>query len=182
MIQYVTTAQLRSFASKIELSEQRVLKEAASRNPSGSTFLSHSSKDDDLVIGAIKVLQGHGANVYVDRVDPEMPPSTNEQTANLLKMRIQASKRFVLLASSNSKDSRWVPWELGLADGYKGLSTIALFPASDKTTERSWASWEYLGLYHRIVWGNLEGHDQPLWMVLDEVKNTARALDQWLAG
>src|SRR3546814_18088347 len=82
------------------------------------------------------------------------------------------TKRFVLLASKNSKDSRWVPWELGVADGYKGLTKIALFPASDSSHEQAWASWEYLGLYRRIVWGDLQGHQKRVWMVLDEKRNT----------
>ena len=54
----------------------------------GSTFLSHSSKDDDLVIGATRVLENHGARVYVDEVDPVMPPYTTEETANRLKRRM----------------------------------------------------------------------------------------------
>ena len=45
----------------------------------GNTFLSHSSKDDDLVIGATRVLENHGARVYVDEVDPVMPPYTTEE-------------------------------------------------------------------------------------------------------
>src|SRR3546814_1319071 len=63
-------------------------------------------------------------------------------------------------------------WELGVADGYKGLTKIALFPASDSAQEQAWASWEYLGLYRRIVWGDLQGHQKRVWMVLDEKRNT----------
>lgn len=183
MIQYITKSELRSFANKLNINEQVSLrKSAASRNMSGATFLSHSSKDNDLVVGAIRVLEGHGARVYVDEIDPEMPPYTTEETAGLLKSRIRQTKRFVLLASNNSKDSRWVPWELGVADGYKGLAKIALFPASESSQEKVWASWEYLGLYHRIVWGDLKGHQQRVWMVLDEKRNAATELSQWLAG
>lgn len=183
MIRYITRSDLRSFSQELNLSEQASLrKSAASQGLSGATFLSHSSKDDDLVIGAIQVLEGHGARVYVDEIDPEMPPYTTEETANLLKSRIRQTKRFVLLASSNSKDSRWVPWELGIADGYKNLEKIALFPASDSSSEHAWASWEYLGLYRRIVWGDLEGYKERVWMVLDEKRNTATELKKWLAG
>ena len=183
MVDYITRSELRKFASEITLDEQvRLRRSASSRDLAGSTFLSHSSKDDDLVVGAIRVLEGHGAKVYVDEIDPEMPPYTSEETAALLKRRIHQTSRFVLLASKNSKDSRWVPWELGVADGDKGLSQIALFPASDSSSERDWASWEYLGLYRRIVWGNMQGHKDAIWMVLDEKKNTATALSDWLGG
>ena len=183
MIDYITTAELRKFASDIPLHEQASLRRSASaRDLTGSTFLSHSSKDDDLVIGAIRVLEGHGAKVYVDEIDPEMPPYTSEETAALLKRRIHQTSRFVLLASKNSKDSRWVPWELGVADGDKGLAQIALFPAADSSSDKDWASWEYLGLYRRIVWGNMQGYKDPIWMVLDEKKNTGTTLSAWLSG
>lgn len=183
MINYVTRSDLHRIASEIPVAEQATLRRSASaRALGGSTFLSHSSKDEDLVVGAIRVLEGHGAKVYVDEIDPEMPPYTSDETAALLKTRIHQTSRFVLLASKNSKDSRWVPWELGVADGDKGLSRIALFPASDSSSEKDWASWEYLGLYRRIAWGNMEGYKDPIWMVLDEKKNTATELSVWLKG
>ncbi|MGD7187608.1 toll/interleukin-1 receptor domain-containing protein [Ralstonia pseudosolanacearum] len=183
MIQYITKSELRQFASQLPLSEQAsVRKVASSARLLGSTFLSHSSKDEDLVIGAIRVLEGHGGKVYVDEIDPEMPPYTNDETAALLKKRIHQTNRFVLLASKNSQESRWVPWELGIADGDKGLERIALFPASDNSDDQAWASWEYLALYRRIVWGNLQGYKDPLWMVLDEKRNTAIPLSEWLTG
>lgn len=183
MAQYITRDLLRSFANNLgSVETARVKKSAASRSLEGSTFLSHSSKDDDLVVGAIHVLEGHGAKVYVDEIDPEMPPYTSDETAALLKARISACSRFVLLASKNSKESKWVPWELGIADGAKGNAKIALFPAPDSSYDKAWASWEYLGLYHRIVWGNLQNHKKEVFMVIDEHKNTAIELSRWLKG
>ena len=181
MARYVTREELRKFAAEISLNEQANLRKSLeNRTLAGSTFLSHSSKDDDLVIGATTVLENHGGAVYVDEVDPAMPPYTNEETANLLKQRIAQTRRFVLLASPNSKDSRWVPWELGIADGEKGLDQIALFPASD--TNDGWANWEYLGLYRRIAWGKFKGEEDSVWMVLDEKRNEAVKLRRWLTG
>ena len=181
MVEFVTKAELRNFAAKLTVTEQATLRKSlASRSLSGATFLSHSSKDDDLVVGATRVLEGHGATVYTDEVDPAMPPYTNEETANLLKQRIQQTQKFVLLASANSKESKWVPWELGIADGYKGIERIALFPAAENANDTIWASWEYLGLYHRIVWGRVQGEKDPLWMVHDWKRNTAVKLSSWL--
>lgn len=182
MYEYITKVELREIASRLTLMEQANVRKSAASSTLGAaaTFLSHSSKDQDLVVGAARILKGHGAMVYTDEVDPEMPPYTTMATANLLKQRIRQAKRFVLLASSNSKESRWVPWELGVADGYKGLDHIALFPAAENAHERAWTSWEYLGLYRRIVWGDLQDHDEKLWMVLDERENKATPLDSWL--
>jgi hypothetical protein len=181
VVRFVTKDELRGYAAKLTITEQASVRKSASSQPLGNaTFLSHSSKDKELVVGAIKVLEGHGAKVYIDEIDPEMPPYTSEETAGILKSRIQQTQRFVLLASANSKDSRWVPWELGVADGYKSLNKIALFPAAENSSEPDWASWEYLGLYHRIVWGKMKGRTDPLWMVLDHKRFSAIPLNDWL--
>lgn len=183
MAEYITRDALRRVATELGAVEtMRIRKAAASRSLDGSTFLSHSSKDNDLVVGAMRVLENHGAKVYIDEIDPEMPPYTSSKTAALLKDRIRDTSRFVLLTSENSKESKWVPWELGIADGVKGTSKIAIFPASDAPYDQTWASWEYLGLYDRIVWGKLQNYPKEVWMVLDEKKNTATELSKWLKG
>jgi hypothetical protein len=183
MPEFVTRDELRGFAAKKTITEQAAVRKTAStRSLEGSTFLSHSTKDDDLVVGATIVLENHGGKVYTDKIDPEMPPYTSDETAKLLKSRIRQTHRFVLLTSKNSKDSRWVPWELGVADGYKGMAEIAIFPSADDATDMAWASWEYLGLYRRIVWGELDGYDKSVWMVWNQNANTATELGKWLRG
>ncbi len=181
LIEYPTKALFERFAREISLTEQASIRKAAEeRNPAGTTFLSHSSQDGEWVVGAIRLLEGHGANVYVDKKDSKLPPYTNKETAAGLKERIHQSRKFVLLASNNSKDSRWVPWELGIADEHKGLSRVAILPAVDSTKETTWTNWEYLGLYHRIIWGDLEGHTDKVWMVIDASESTATELSKWL--
>jgi hypothetical protein len=181
VVEYATRADLRSLASELRLNEQAsIQKSAEERSPAGATFLSHSSKDQELVVGTVRLLTVHGANVYIDKKDTALPPYTSKKTAIGLKKRIQQSSKFILLASENSKDSRWVPWELGIADQAKGLSRVAVLPAVENQGDRAWSNWEYLGLYNRIVWGKLKGRDKPVWMVLDEKKSRARELSEWL--
>lgn len=183
MVSYITKAEFRSFGNEISLQERTTLrKNAQNRSPEGATFLSHSSKDEDLVVGAIRILEGHGAIVYIDKIDPELPPYTNTKTAATLKKRIEQTNKFVLLATKNSKASNWVPWELGIADGKKSLDRIALFPAVDDPEDTSWTTWEYMGLYKRIVWGKIKGREQSVWMVWDHKDNTATTLSKWLRG
>ncbi|MGF6318114.1 TIR domain-containing protein [Pseudomonas frederiksbergensis] len=146
------------------------------------TFLSHSSKDKDLVMGAMEIIANHGGLPYIDEVDPEMPRHTSEETADLLKQRINQCNRFILLTSENSKESRWVPWELGVADGSKGPAKIAVFAASTIRDVDSWSSWEYMGLYPRITWGQLQGYPNEMWMVYWPKANNAVPLEKWLRG
>lgn len=183
MLQYTTRANLIDWGNQVQKSAPVTPRYSQHSNSlAAATFLSHSSKDRELVAGATLILENHGAQVYIDEVDPQMPPTTSRETAEILKSRIRDTKRFVLLASNNSKDSRWVPWELGYADGHKGTDRIAIFPAVDVWYETGWTSQEYLGLYDRIIWGNIKGYTDAMWIVLNEQENTASPLRKWLQG
>jgi hypothetical protein len=57
---------------------------------------------------------------------------------------------------------------------------VAILPTVESQTDVTWSNWEYLGLYDRIVWGDLQGREKRVWMVLDERKNTATELSEWL--
>lgn len=148
MIQYTTRAEFQDIEAKLSLNEQASLrKRAEDRSPTSATFLSHSSSDRELVVGAIRVLEGHGATVYIDKKDPTLSPYTSKETARTLRQRINQSKKFVLIASKNSKESKWVLWELGIADGDKGAARVAIFPAVE---ERSDTTWDKLGIFRSL--------------------------------
>lgn len=182
MIRFATKAELRSLGQQGSLTEDVILAKARRATAASSTFLAHSSADVREVAGAVQLLENHGAKVYIDKKDATLPPYTSEETADALKKRIHESRRFVMLASKNSQQSKWVPWELGLADGVKMLKNIALLPASDSEDDTTWTSWEYLGLYRRIVFGDPQGVTGPVWMVQDTKKNTVTQLRKWLTA
>jgi hypothetical protein len=177
---YATNEEFRKWGAELEQSGRVLVERAARRSPEHATFLSHSSKDADILPGVVRILENHGAAVYIDKKDPALPPYTTRNTASTLRSRIGKCKKFVLLASNNSKDSRWVPWELGLADGYKNPRNVAIFPSVDSQQNTSWTEWEYLGIYDRIVWGDLQGHQKKVWMVLNQEDNSATQLSDWL--
>lgn len=143
---------------------------------SGSVFLSHSSKDLDLLPGVVLFLEIYGAKVYVDERDHRMPKPPSSQTARLLKRMIATSSKFIVLISEKSSSSKWVPWELGLADGLCRLNNIALLPTSETGLEEMWAQQEYLGLYSKI---KINEHGN--YIVHDPEKNTQIELGQWLS-
>jgi hypothetical protein len=178
MPRYVTIHEMKQLAPP--LNEQRELLKAAASVEEKNTFLSHSSKDNELVPTVVLILENHGGKVYVDLGDDRLPQDPSVETAQVLRNAVRETKRFVLLVSPNSKGSAWIPWELGLADGQKGVPSVALFPVIEYASETKWAEQEYLGLYRRIVWGKLEGYDEEVWMVYDHHKNSATALSKWL--
>lgn len=134
-------------------------------------FLSHKHNEIKEVKEAIVLLREHGSFVYVDWLDSSMPPSTNADTAKKLKQRIKQSKKFVLLATEEAISSKWCNWELGIGDGIKTPSNIALLPVSNDY--QSYTGSEYLKLYPHIE--KIDG----TYYVIDTDKNKTR-LRSWL--
>lgn len=145
-----------------------------------SVFLAHSSADKEDLPKVISFLERQGARVYIDKSDKELPQKTSTQTGVKLKERIAQCSKFIVLVTSNSKNSRWIPWELGIADEKKKLSNVALLPDVGNQINPEWPEQEYLGLYPRIVHGPHQSFSGPIWMVLNHHENTATELGQWI--
>lgn len=143
-------------------------------------FLSHSSLDKEALPKAIGLLEWHGGKVYIDKVDKELPKKTSSETGVKLKERISQCPKFIVLVTANSKNSRWIPWELGIADEKKKLPNVALLPDVGNQANAEWPEQEYLGLYPRIVLNTFQGQSAPVWMVLDHHSNTGTELSEWL--
>lgn len=163
------------------LNESSFLRKHASTTDK-NIFLSHSSKDEELLMGVMSVLQNHGGSIYIDSGDSRLPSTPSQETAKILRETIRKLDRFVLFVTTNSKDSNWIPWELGLSDAYKSHSNVALFPSTENNYNQSWSEQEYIGLYQRIVWGPDRGEKEPCWIVYDHIKNNAQKLSSWIRG
>ena len=174
---FVTYAELRKFGSEVDAG--RLLKEAKA-SESKTEFLSHSSADDELLPGVVRILEGHGGKVYVDEKDPNLKQMDIFDIANRLRGTVRLCRKFVLLVTPRSKGSSWITWELGLGDGCNRDTNVALFPSAETAVEQQWSEQEYLGLYQRIIWGDLVGDPTRQWLVLDHRKNTAIKLGDWL--
>ena len=182
MPQIITMEDMRSFSEKEWLNESTLIKTAARKDTAKNVFLSYSSKDIDILPYPIKILTNHGGQVYIDKGDDRLPEPPSSETAKILKDTIKKLPRMVVFVTPNSKDSKWIPWELGLGDGSKNNSDVAIFPSVEKPYDKKWTEQEYLGLYNRIVYGGLEGYDKDVWMVYDHKTNTAKELSKWLGN
>jgi hypothetical protein len=113
-------------------------------------FLSHSFQDSEVILGVKRILERGGARVYVDWIDDADLDRNNvtPHTADRLRVRISSSHSLVYATSATSKNSKWMPWELGYFDGLRG-DRIAILPlvASEGAT---YVGQEYLGLYPRV--------------------------------
>jgi hypothetical protein len=176
LISFLTYSEARQFASGVN---EAALIKSAQTESRANTFLSHSHADIESLAGVVSVLSNHGGVVYVDVVDKLMPIVPSEDTALIVREQIRRCPRFVVLVSTSSKNSRWIPWELGLADGTGKDASIALFPLATTGNEQSWSEVEYLSLYRRIVWGNFPNKAAE-WLVYDHHNNSASRLSDWI--
>ncbi|SPE56882.1 conserved hypothetical protein [Verrucomicrobia bacterium] len=151
---FITKAQLSSYGTGFSVANEYVAPLQArgtalnSLDADVTLFLSHSHKDKELIKPAVAFLRSHGVKVYVDWMDEGMPDTVSGETAKKLKDRIKQQKKFLVLVTENSKDSRWVPWELGYADPTKGMDHIAAFPVSQNS---DFTHNEYLNIYPKVI-------------------------------
>jgi len=137
------------------LNESKAYKSFAKANAQVSIFLSHSHKDQELVEGLINYLAVSSQIViYVDWRDSDMPSITNRETAHRIKQKINDLDYFLVLATKNAMASKWVPWEIGIADMIKP-NKIAIIPVADPSGQ--YYGNEYLQLYPSIQPGNRLG-------------------------
>ena len=111
-------------------------------------FLSHSHHDRDIVEKVRLFLATLDTDVYVDWKDLSMPRITDSSTAQRIRDRIVECNKFIMLASNEALDSKWVPWELGYADSSKSLQNIAVLPLVERYEE--WKGSEYISIYPHI--------------------------------
>ena len=142
---FFTEFELRTAAR--QLTESRNLTRYAN-TAEKTVFLSHSHEDRELAEGLKKTLGQMGINLYIDWLDNKMPPQTNRETAEALKNKITEMNFFMILATKTALTSRWVPWEIGIADGRKPHQQILLVPVADPSGEFHGS--EYLRLYNYI--------------------------------
>lgn len=140
---YDSAASMESY-SRQKLNEQTIQFSEARRY---DVFLSHSYQDAQTVLGAKGVLEDQGLSVYVDWIEDRQlnREKVNKDTANTLRKRMNQCKSFLYLATKNSVNSKWMPWEIGYFDG-KRSNKIAILPILNSETE-NFEGQEYLSLY-----------------------------------
>lgn len=148
-MRYLNRSELERYGYSATLVERaRFAKQASAVAADATVFLSHSHLDRNLIEPTINLFAGVGVNVYVDWKDLTLPAEVSAETARRLREKLREVGRFVLLATENALRSRWVPWELGCADGVKRADDVAVLPVQED--RRTWPGNEYVGLYPSI--------------------------------
>lgn len=151
-MKYFNKVELRNISQRKILSAglDRILNESE-LNEQFDIFLSHSYVDSRLVSALYTDLTEKGFNVYVDwLIDSSLDRSVvTKETAEVIRTRLNNSKSLVIAVSENSKISKWIPWELGYADGHCGKCCI-LPIMEDQDSKKDFSGTEYLKLYPKI--------------------------------
>lgn len=115
-------------------------------------FLSHSYQDADVILGLKYTFEEKGYSVYVDWIEDKQlnRENVNARTANQLRVKMRSCKSLFFATSDNSSSSKWMPWELGYYDGYRGK--VAILPINVSSYQKdSFVGQEYLGLYDYVI-------------------------------
>lgn len=186
LMAYLTENEVRARAGRIT---QRVVKSArqvlnestAATNQKFDVFLSHSSAEpEEIILGVKALLEDRGLSVYVDKYnDPQLSPEVvTPETAEILRGRMRNSRTLLYVYSKHSKQSRWMPWELGFFDGLKG--DVGVVPVTTSQEEK-FKGEEYLNLYPYVdIEKAASSSDAYLW-INKTLGNYAR-LDLWAKG
>lgn len=160
-----------------------VLKEEIAKSESRLTFdifLSHSYLDAKHVLALKRDMEQMGFGVYVDWIEDRdlNRDSVTPETARRIRVRMGRCSCLLFAASTNSPSSKWMPWELGLADGSKGK--VAIVPVVESGATNTFRGQEYLGLYPYVTKDRTQGGYMTLWIRTDEL--TYVSLRSWLKG
>lgn len=164
-------------------SKEKILEEVTAFSPSKSyhIFLSHSYLDAAEIDVLYEDIKEMGFSVYIDwKEDSQLDRNkVSAETANILKERMNCCSCLLYVATNNSSNSKWCPWELGYFDGKKGKS--AIFPILDiDYNTNSYKGTEYLGIYPYITRNVSKTGVTTLWV--HENKDTYISLHSWLNG
>ena len=111
-------------------------------------FLSHSHKDSELAEKLETYLRECGWDIYIDWKDTSLPGTPSHETAVKIKEKIVEAEVFLYLATKNSSESKWCPWEIGFADPHKTWENLIIIPTEDACGEIY--GQEYLDLYNFV--------------------------------
>ncbi|WP_020182646.1 TIR domain-containing protein [Methylotenera sp. 1P/1] len=174
--------------AKVEIAKSSVTKKAAEiimeenaslKLTTYDIFLSHSFHDAELILGMKGVLEDLGYTIYVDWIEDPFLDRTkvSSKTAEILRQRMNFCKSLFYVTTTNSENSKWMPWECGYFDGKK--EKVAIVPVLKESSSNSYSGQEYLGLYPYIVKQSSNTNKELLWTRLDN--NNYVSYDTWVS-
>ncbi|RZO61678.1 MAG: TIR domain-containing protein [Sandaracinaceae bacterium] len=173
---FATARQLRASGGTLTEGHRKLAKSLGRQD----LFLSHTQRDSEYVGPAIGLLEKHGAHVYVDLLDPAIKTLSGAAVADRVRGAVKQCRRLVALITHETKNSKWIPWEMGLADTLAGAANIALLPIRTDMKSSGLLKQEYFQLYPTIEWTLLQGEERHRWVVRNPSNGRYWRLEKWL--
>lgn len=167
------------------VSEKRIFNENTnlfSARKGYDLFISHSFLDKKLILTLLDMFNKSDYSVYVDWLDDPNLDRNNvtSNTASIIKNRIMQCKGLSYIATANIVNSKWCPWELGLADGLHSGKACILPILKEGNSFRGT---EYIGIYPYIEYKQVSGrYYNDFWIVNQEDQYKSILLREWLNG
>jgi hypothetical protein len=172
----------RQFSASTAASKLSESTKAFQGTASYDIFLSHSYSDAPLIEASKRMLESAGFSVYVDWIeDPELDrDDVTADNARRLKERMNTCASLLFVATDNSSESVWMPWELGYVDGTKGK--VAILPILQEVfAEEEYYGQEYLGIYPYV--SRKSTPTSRGWEFIVHETDTSRVrLESWIAN
>ena len=112
-------------------SQNRGLYENATLQSSKCVFISHKSEDIEVAKEIAALLQNDGIDVYLDTNDFGLQRATREGNASkiveCIERALSVSTHILVLVTDKTKESWWVPYEVGFSKkGKKQIASLLL--------------------------------------------------------
>lgn len=163
-----------------EIAKSHIAKRASYDASSLKVFISHSSADSQLIPGVEAFFQQFGASIYADVMDDSLQGLPDAAKAVVLRAEIAKCDKLAVLVTAATKTSKWIPWELGLADGSCSPVHAALLPVTEGGREEDWAKQGYMELYPRVEQIRFTNSTSMEWAVRSPANGNYWQMKRWL--
>jgi MTH538 TIR-like domain (DUF1863). len=123
-----------------------VFNDAEGKQQEYDVFISHSTKDKELVKKIRQLLEEkYNLSAYIDW--EEDAGTKRDDVADKVKAAMDISKSFMFVKTSNSDESQWTAWETGRYDAKNHDKIGVLLVEDDSFREADWKHREFLKDY-----------------------------------
>lgn len=135
-----------TFNESAHIYNSKMMDAASGKHAEYDVFISHSSKNKDLVRKLRQVLEDdYNLSAYIDW---EEDAGTNRNdVADKIKLAMDRSKSLLYVKTSEADDSQWVAWEVGRYDHINNDKIGVLLIDDEKNSASAWKHAEFLKDY-----------------------------------
>ncbi len=115
-------------------------------------FISHSyyDKEDAARLGQLFEDEGYIPFIDWQKTDLQDRSKMDADRAKVLRQVLKNCRFLVFIATSNSEESVWCPWELGIVDASTNGKCFIMPPLDDYLDSDDYKENEYLGIYKEL--------------------------------